>query len=207
MNKSKYKIYNGRALKEFIVNTRIIILIIMFCIGIICGALILKSDINFSDGISDIFNSYSELRKQNGILNNFLYSIKMNGLLIIVSMFLGFSVIGCPFITLVPLMKGLAIGAVSGYLYSMYKLSGVGYSILMIYPGSIVSSYALLKSCNDSFEYSRNLYYKAIKGRGQYEKDETRIYLLRQLVLLGICMISSMIDVVTSELFSGLFEI
>ena len=120
---------------------------------------------------------------------------------------MGFSLIGYVFLTAVPLLKGLGLGAVSGYLYASYKLTGLAYCLLIIYPGAVVSTFALIIACNDSCEYSKNAYAKAIVGRGQFEKDETRIYLIRQLILCGVCAVSSAIDAFSGLIFSRFFEI
>ena len=115
--------------------------------------------------------------------------------------------IGYPFLVWLPCIKGIGLGAFAGYLYSAYKLSGLGYWILTVFPGAIVSSVALIIACNDSCDYSKNAFMKSLRGRGQFEKDETKIFLVRQLILIGICVISSFIDSVFTFAFSGFFEI
>ena len=140
-------------------------------------------------------------------MSNFSDSFITNSALYFLNLFLGFSVIGFPFIMIIPFLKGLGLGAISGFLYSAYKLSGFGYCMLFIYPCNILCVYALIQACNNSAEYSRNAYLKALKSKGQYEKNETRVYLLRQLVFLGLCCISALIDAVSFKLFSGLFKI
>ena len=99
------------------------------------------------------------------------------------------------------------MGAVCGYLYSAYKFTGLGYSLLMIYPGAIISTLSLLLICNDCCEYSKNAYLKAVSGRGQFEKDETKIFLTRQLVFTLIGAIGALIDAVCAELFVGIFKL
>lgn len=207
MSRSKYKIYNGKSLKKIFENSRVFLITAMFVFGSIAGSAIIESDTIITERISLLFDTYSSIRAEQGIINNFFNSFAINGLFIIVNIFLGFSLIGCPFLTVLPVLKGLGIGAVCGYLYSSFKLTGFGYSVLMIYPGAIVSVFAFIVACNDSFEYSRNAYLKAIKGRGQLEKDETRVYLTRQLVFLGISAVSSCIDAVFCEIFSRFFQI
>lgn len=207
MSKSKYKVYNGKSLKKLFDNSRIFLLTAMFTAGLVAGAILLKSDSLITDKISILFDTYSSLRAEQSLFQNFCNSFAINGLFIILNIFLGFSLIGYPLLTVLPIFKGLGIGAVCGYLYSTYKFVGLGYSILMIYPGAIVSAFALIVSCNDSSEYSRNAYLKSVRGRGQYEKDETRVYLTRQLVFLGICAASSGIDALFNEIFSRFFKI
>lgn len=206
MSKSKYKIYNGKSIKKLFENSRIYFLTAMFAAGLLVGAFMIKNE-TIADKISVITDTYSMLRAEQGILNNFYNSFAVNGIFIAITVFLGFSLIGYPCIIPLPFLRGIGIGAVSGYLYSIYKLSGLGYSLLMIYPGAVVSVFALILACNDSCEYGKNAYLKSIKGRGQFEKDETRVYLIRQLVFGGICAASSAIDAISCEIFSRFFEI
>lgn len=207
MSRSKYKIYNGKTLINSLENSRVYFLLFLLIIGLITGASIVKSDINFIKNITEIFKNYSFARKGQSFADNFADSFAINFIFMVMNIFFGFSVIGFPFLMLLPMLKGLGIGAMCGYLYSSFGFSGVGYSLLMIFPCSAVSSIALIYACNDSCEYSRNAWQKSLKGRGQYEKNETRVYLIRQLVFLAICFASSGIDALFCKLFSGLFKI
>lgn len=207
MSRSKYKIYNGKSLKCFFENSRIYLISVLFAAGLVTGALLLKYNSDATENISVIFDSYSSIRTEQGIIINFLNTFGVNVIFFICSIFLGFSLIGYPFLMLLPLVKGMGLGALTGFLYSQFALKGFGYCVLMIFPGAAVASLALIAACNDSCEYSRNAYSKAIRGRGQFEKDETRVYLLRQLVFLGVCAISSGIDTLFYEIFSGLFKL
>lgn len=207
MSKSKYKVYNGKSLKKIFENSRIFFLTAMLVAGLCVGAAILKSDNALIVKIPELFREYSSLRAEQGILRNFCISFFINGLLIAVNIFFGFSLIGYPFLNILTLIKGLGTGAVCGYLYSAFGLTGFGYCVLLIIPGAAVSSLALILACNDSCEYSKNAFLKTIKGAGHYEKDETRVYLTRQLVFLGLCAASSGADALFNELFSNLFNI
>lgn len=208
MSRSKYnyKVYNGKILKEMLANSRIYILSAIFAAGIIIGASTVKSDLFVVEKLVSLIDSYTLLKSGQGIIYNFCNSLSISGLFIGAGLFLGFSLIGYPFIMWLPLLRGMGLGVVCGYLYSTYKLIGLGYSLLIIYPGAIVSTFAFILVCNDSCEYSKNAYAKAIQGRGQFEKDETRVYLMRQLVFLGITAVSAIIDAVFSSAFSRFFD-
>lgn len=209
MSKSKYsyKVYNGKAIKKLLENSKIYFLSAFFAIGIIIGASAIKGDSVIISKIDELIDSYTLIKSGQGIVENFSNSLAVSGAFIFVNAFLGFSLIGYPFIIWLPFFRGLGLGAVSGYLYSVYKLTGLGYSILTIYPGAIVSTFAFILACSDSCEYSKNAFAKSIKGKGQFEKDETKIYLIRQGVFLGICAASALIDALTNAAFSGFFEI
>lgn len=207
MSKSNYKVYNGKSLKKALENSRLYFLVIMFIVGLFSGAYAIKSDTELINKVSTIISEYTNFRAEQGIVTNFCNSLSVNCIFVFFNLFLGFSLIGYPFLICLPFIKGLGTGLVSGYLYYTYKFIGFGYSALMIYPAAIVSTFAIILACNDSCEYSKNAYMKSLKNRGQYEKDETRVYLTRQLVFSGICVASAVIDSVFNGLFSRFFEI
>lgn len=209
MSRSKfnYKVYNGKTLKKMIVNSRIYFLAFIFSIGILIGAVSINGDSDIVDKLSGIINSYTILKSGQGVAENFLVSLSSNFLFIGTNLFLSFSLIGFPIIFWIPFLKGLGLGSICGYLYSVYKFSGLGYSLLMVFPGAIVSTFALISACNIGCEYSKNAYLKAITGKGQFEKGETKLFLIRQIVFICICILSSLIDAVFTSVFLRFFEL
>lgn len=209
MNKSKYKykIYNGKALKELIENSKVYIFSILFAIGIIMGALSMNSNSELLKSIKELTESFLDTRSQQGIIENFYDSFVINSLLLLLNIFFAFSLIGYPFIVWLPIIRGMGTGVIIGYIYSTYKITGLAYSVLTLCPGIAVSTVAFILSCNNSCDYSKNAFMKALRGRGQFEKDETKVYLFRQSILLAVCAASSVIDSVFSFLFLRFFEV
>lgn len=208
MSRSKlnYRVYNGKSLKRIFENSRTILLGVMFSLGILFGATAINSGSYIAQNISKFADSYIIIKSGQGIVDIFINSIISNMVFLILNVFLSFSLIGYPLLFSVPFLKGLGTGIVCGYMYSVYGFSGFGYCALTIIPGTIVSTYALVTACNNSCEYSKNAFLKSILGKGQFEKGETRIFLIRQLVFAGICIISSFIDAVFSYIFLRFFE-
>ena len=209
MSKSKYKyrVYNGKVIKSIIENSRIYFLAAFFAFGVIIGSAIIKSDLAVASKISVLVDSYTDLKAGQGIVEIFCNSFSVGAIFIGASVFLGFSLIGYPLIIWLPFLRGMGFGAVCGYLYSTYRLAGLGYSILIIYPGAIVSTFAFLLACNDCCEYSKNAYLKSISGKGQFSKNETKVFLTRQLFYLVFCFASAFIDAILSLAFLRFFEI
>lgn len=209
MSKSKYnyKVYNGKALKKIFENSRIYLFAVIFAIGIVAGAIVIGGDSELILKIKNLTDSFVQMKSQQGIAENFCNSVSVSVLFMIINVFFGFSLVGYPFLIWLPFLRGMGIGVVTGYFYSVYKALGLGYCVLIIYPGAIVSTLAFILACNDSCEYSKNAFQKAIKGRGQFEKDETKVYFIRQIIFMGICAASSVIDAIFSASFSGFFEI
>ncbi len=204
-SKNKYKVYNGKIIKEFLENSRFFILIALFAFGIIFGAVTIGKSGNITNEIKELISNFTMLRAGQGMLENFCNSLFVNLFFGGCSVFLAFSIIGYPFIMILPFVRGVAVGAVSGYLYSAYKLTGLGYSLLMIYPAALISVTALIFIFNESCEYSSNAYLKSITGKGIYKKDETKIFLIRQLIFIGITAAGALIDAVSAMLFSRFF--
>ncbi len=206
-SKYKYKVYNGKIIKQFLENSRIYFLTAFFSLGILIGAFVINKNSDILNNLSVLIDSYTVLKSGQGIIANFCNSLSVNALFFVSVLFLSFSLIGYPFIMCLSLLRGMGMGAVCGYLYSAYKIIGLGYSVLIVYPGAIVSTFAFILACNDGSEYSRNAYAKAIQGKGQFKKDETKVFLIRQLIFLGVCAASSIIDALVSTVFSRFFEI
>lgn len=203
MNKSKYKVYNGSKIKGFFEKTNIFFFLIIISVGMTVGA--------FSAGKSEMMKNiavqYLQFRKASGFSELLFRSAFVNVSFIILSAFLGFSLIGSPEIYCLLFIRGLGTGALCGYLYAEYGISGVGYSVLTMLPSMLVFIYSLMMSSKDSIEYSQNAYLKAIKGRGHFENGETRIFLIRQFIYIIIAMFGSVIDSLFSLLFSRFFSV
>lgn len=202
--KSNYKVYNGKKIKGLLKNSRVVILAILFTFGMIIGAMCTET--NIINELSIHIKSYMATKSGQGILELFCNSMFSNIVFMALTVFLAFSIIGYPLIIWIPFLKGLGLGVVCGFMYVNYKLSGFGYSVLTIIPGATMSTFALVSACNYSCEYSKNAYLKSVIGKGQFEKDESKIFLIRQFFLLVICALSSMIDSVLSFAFLRFFE-
>lgn len=209
MSKSKfnYKVYNGKTMKAYFENSRILLLSVIFATGIIAGAIILNKDSEITEKIINYIKESVILKSGQGISELFINSLLSNIFFLAVNIFLAFSLIGYPLVIWLPFLKGLGLGAVIGYLYVYYGLRGLGYTVLTLVPGAVVSVFALITACNSSCEYSKNAYSKAIIGKGQFEKGETKYFLIKQFIYICICAASSMTDALFSAVFLRFFEL
>lgn len=204
MNKSKYKIYNGNSIKSALAESRIYLLLFLFAVGITTGAFINGTG---SDTIKNIVSSYTNITVNGGFINNLIKSAVINEVMILCSVFFGLSLIGNPLIYIFSFIRGLGTGAFCGYMYGTYKMTGLGFSLAVIFPSLIIIIYAFIKSGDYSAEYSLNAYLKAVAGRGQYERDETKIFLIRQGIMMLITFGGCAVDALFSSLFTGLFAL
>lgn len=204
----KYRVYNGKIIKDILKNSKIYFFAFLFILGILFGAIFIKhGNENINDKVNEIAEVYIQSKTGQGVLQNFFASVSVNGFFTVINLFLGFSLIGYPLIIWLPFLRGLGLGVFSGYMYSFYKLVGLGYCAFLIYPGAVISAFSFILACCDSSNYSKNAYEKSIRAKGQFEKDETKIYLFRQFIYFTVCLCSSLIEAVFAAGFSRFFEI
>ena len=119
MSKLKYGVYNGRTIKRILENSRLYFLTSFFIIGIIIGAVSIKSDSGgVTDSLRQVVESYTKLRAEQGIAANFCNSFAINALFSAAVIFLGFSLIGYPFIMLGVAAAGSLVDALFAAMFS-----------------------------------------------------------------------------------------
>ncbi len=206
LKKKKYRVYNGKSIKKIIENSKNYFLLFLFAVGVAAGAYSMKNDTSIlSSQWKIITDSYISLRTEQGILANLLAALTVNGLYFSLSIFFAFSLIGYPILVTLPFFRGLGVGAICGYMYLNFGVKGIGFCLLTIYPGLIISVMALSRSVCESCVYSQNAYQKAINGRGQFEKDETKIMMIRHFVYFGFAAVSTVLDCIMGYIFSRFF--
>lgn len=113
---------------------------LLFSIGIVLGAYTIKymGDLNKSE-LSNYFTSFSTSLGEKGIdYQQILFSsLKNNLILFLAIIILGFFIFGYPFILLINLWKGYAIGFTFSFLLTTYEYKGIGLALAAIIPQNI----------------------------------------------------------------------
>lgn len=185
----------------------IILMLALFAFGMIVGAGLLRSD--SSDFIRDfvcVFDAYTDARGSQKIYTVFFHSIAVNFLFLISAFGFGLSCIGLPITVMLPVIKGLGMGIVSGYLFSHFAMSGIGYYLLTIFPGAVLSSSALLLACNSGSFMSMDIL-ATVTGRKTPEAEMIKNYLKQFLILLILTIAGSLVDAILTRSFSYLFSV
>jgi hypothetical protein len=127
-------------------------------------------------------------------------------LFMLAAFLLGLCAAGLPFLLLLPVLRGMGTGVVSGWLYMTYGLPGVGYSVLVLCPAAVVSVLIMLAYCKESMLMCGDM---ALVITGKQDKMESslRLYVTRYLVLLLVTVLAAALDALCFSAFSGIFEI
>lgn len=187
-------------------NRLLIILFGILVFGILIGSLTYRnftseetSSLSFlAQGFMD--DRISQTPSQ--ILSNSFVSAT---LLLGIAFISGFCAIAQPFQLMIPLIKGLGLGASVAQIYAIKGGSGLIIVLLLIVPYSAITCFAYLIAVKESISYSVSYFKLAFfVGHNDGMRVETKNYCIKYLVLEIIIAISALIDCLSSFLFADL---
>ena len=182
----------------------LIITLALFASGMIIGAGLLKSETYNSSDFSSIFNNYILIRSEQKFYQLFLNSLSINLFSIFVANFAATSCIGVPLAVSMPVVKGLGMGVIAGYLFSEFSMNGIGYYLLTILPGGIIGNAALLLACTDACFLSADIL-ATVLSKKQTDDSMLKNYFKKNLIIILISVLASAIDCVLVKAFAYLF--
>ena len=133
-------------LKEFLLkNKTLVILMISLIFGTISGSLLLKNaDEQTRNYINVLFLNNFKPELAVSPWTVFISSISSTFIFIIMVFFMGLSAWGFVLIPFIPVLRGLCIGFCEGYLYSSFGIKGLIFHLIVLLPGIILSSLAII---------------------------------------------------------------
>lgn len=187
---------------------KIVTLISLFLAGMIIGAVAARhTDNTINSRLVTMVSDFAMLRNTQSIFETFSNSLTVNLIFLIVVFASGLCVVGIPVISLIPLIKGISLGMVSGYLYNAYSLNGAGYCMVILFPGAVIATATLLLGSNESFVMSYELL-NMINGKSNYQHENIlKIYSKRYAILLILTIIASLIDTLMTVFFASKFSL
>lgn len=195
--------------KSILKNRSILLyaLMILFSFGMIYGALLVKYDSSdVIEGVSIITNGYKSIQAEQPIFKTFINTFCASMLLVIVPYLCGYSAIGQIGALLLPFFHGLGLGCTLGYLYQNYGFKGIGYSMLIVIPHSVIALFAMLVACRESVKLSNLFFQSFIPCDKAINLNTIKLYNVKFLVLSAFVFGSAVIHALTVLLFSGLFR-
>ena len=102
-------------------------------------------------------------------------------------------------------VRGFGLGLTSGYLYAAYGLKGILFNALIILPGAFLCCLALLLAAREGVDFSRRIAQSAKSAAGR-EHPAVKQYLLRFGTIIAIAFMASVLDVIMTLSFAGIFS-
>ena len=181
----------------------------LFLLGLIVGAACSKG---FSQDTFDkldlLFVTNLSARQEMNIFQFFI-SCFVSYFLFVFCVFLsGMSVWGFSAIPLLSAVKGFTVGLSSAFIFSLYQLSGIGFYILVVLPGTVLFLFTFINYSARGFRMS--LRYLRLTMFGADREPELRYSIKRfikktifALLCAGACAV---VDMVLWLLFAGKFQ-
>ncbi|MBQ9551496.1 MAG: stage II sporulation protein M [Clostridia bacterium] len=179
-----------RAIKE---NRQTLLLSVLFICGLFCGCLMLKNNAYHVRTVAE-----TAVKK----LTDEQWSVRLTPILgevlgtLLIAFFAGFSAVGLPLLLCLPCAKGMIYGAVAAQLYTVYRVKGVVFSLLVLFPFLAAEIAVLVVGLGDSLRMSAALFGVFNGGRAG-ERGEVKTYCARFLIFT---VVSAVIIVLQSFL-------
>lgn len=200
--------YSKNRVSQFPIRREILMFSILLLSGLLIGVLVAKNgNESILDQVSRMFDSFYSVRENQSIGASVINSLKVSCAFWLINVLFGLCIIGIPFVTVIPVIRGLGIGLVTGYIYSIYGIKGIGYCFLIIFPGALISFIALIYAVSDSFKMSLYTLSSCVNSeapKGGAEK--IKIFAVRQIFYLMLFAVSAFIDGIVNKLFAGVFN-
>lgn len=189
----KKRSYDG-VLKQ---NQKLVILTVLLICGLILGALADKKATGTSaEPLRDIVENYYKVKTEQTFLQNFLSTLGTESVYMGIALIFGVCVAGEPVLWLLPLIKGLGLGMISGYLYQAHAVEGLIYfSAVILFP-SVIASASELFACKESILMSRDINRILLKKQNADGVEMFKLYLMRYAVLYGTILFSAAVSAV-----------
>lgn len=129
----------------------------------------------------------------------------------LVTVFLGFCMIGFPLIHFVPMTCGFAFGMQVCYYYMCFRLKGVLYCVLMVIPAAAILLTVILLTIKISADMSKNIFHLSVKREdpaGEFQPEiPVKEYLKKYLALSGFVALAAACNAGLTSLFSSVISI
>lgn len=186
-------------------NLLLTLLATLFITGVIIGAVCSRNaGGDLLEKLLQVIENYTEIRTKQSMTVNFGNSFAAGMFFLLFLYLVGMTAWGVPAALILPLFKGMGYGMVCGTLYADYAARGFGYAALVILPGTLISTLAILVAAKESIRFSSGIFTQICLSR-EKRSDCFRDYSIRFLILILFILIASFVDMITIRLFSGMF--
>ncbi len=182
-----------------------IILTSMFAAGMIFGAGVWRLNNQNTQIVANIFSEIIATRNESSFFTIFINGIIFNTVFIVLIILSGYSCYGSVFVFVVPMIRGVAYGIISGYLYSNFLMNGIGYYLLTIFPSAVLCNTIMIFASDNACFLSLDILSVII---GKKQADSSMLSKnIRTLVLYVVFLVlSSIAECITIKAFAYLFR-
>ena len=133
--------------------------------GLVLGAVYSKSaDKNTLRTLDFLFTTNLESRLSQGAFGTFCACFASDFLFLLSVYLLGIAAWGIPFIAVLLCFKGFGTGVTAGWLCVSHGLSGAGFYLLVLLPGTFIFCAVLIGFSARAFAFSKHAFFRVLKA-------------------------------------------
>lgn len=177
--------------------------------GLVLGAVYSKSaDKNTLRTLDFLFTTNLESRLSQGAFGTFCACFASDFLFLLSVYLLGIAAWGIPFIAVLLCFKGFGTGVTAGWLCVSHGLSGAGFYLLVLLPGTFIFCAVLIGFSARAFAFSKHafLYSLSRKTPAASLREDLLRFSSRFFSALGVTSIAALADALLWTLFAGTFK-
>lgn len=210
----KEKHYHPRRISKFSIRrflsyygTHCVFFVLVLC-GLIWGASDYKEvSVDYLNKLDFLFLTNLDRRLNLSAFGVFCSSLSTGFLFVLCNFLLAFSAWGALALPFVSVFKGYGIGISAAYLFAKYSLSGIGFYILVILPGTTLFLFTFLVSLKESFFSSLGLLRVFLTSKTEALSHKyINTYLYKNFIILIFTVSSAVFDMLLWMLFANLFK-
>lgn len=180
----------------------VLILMFLFLFGEFLGTFIFSvAEFKGIDSLIELlFYNRLECTFLQTVINSFSYIF----ILLSVCLLLGLSAFIQPIEFLIPIFYGFGVGILISELCCNYGVNGIIYSVILVIPYSVTSSYIVIIALRESIRMSNALSSNIIRCT-EYIKVDLNLYIIKYIILLCILAVLSILNALATYLGAELW--
>lgn len=186
-----------------------LVFLLLVLLGMVLGALYARSaQSDTLDSLDFLFTTNLDARLSQSPLGTFCACFASDFIFLISVYLFGIAPWGLPLELVTVLFKGFGIGITAAYLFISHGLSGVGFYLLVLLPGTFLFCIALAFFATSAFEFSKRMFIMTVsKNAPAVPLRGSLLHLSsRLLTALIITFAASLIDTFLWSMFAGAFK-
>ena len=185
------------------------VLAVLFVLGLVIGAASSKSfDKEVLDRLDLLFVTNLDSRMGMSVVDIFIACFVSYFLFILCVFLAAASVWGFAAIPLLAALKGFTVGVSTAFIFSLYKLPGIGFYILVVLPGTVLFLFTYIRYSTESFRMSLRYFKLSVFGADREPglARSLKRFLKRTLFAFLASGVCSAVDMILWILFAGKFD-
>ena len=186
-------------------NNTLILLGALFVAGMILGAMLLRgAGAETISLLERVVGGFIARRQQSGLSENFISAFASSMLFVAVLFVSGFCAIAQPLIVSAPLIRGLGFGFSAASLYARYGADAIGIVGVLILPGMLISTVAILICCKQALRLSGAFFFTMRPHAAKAgEPLPLRVYCLGYALAVGLCALGAFVEAALYVVFAN----